>query len=76
MATKPFECAVERATGKSIGVIRDTPLTDRRIEIEQQRHRRIRLSNWFPFIGRGNVLNDRLVDHEEAERALKEALDE
>jgi len=76
MATERFERAIERATGKSIGVIRDTSLTDRRIEIEQQRGRRIRLTNWFPFIGRGNVLNDRLVDHEEAERALKEALDE
>lgn len=75
MATERFERAVERATGKSIGVIRDTPLADRRIEIERRMGHPIRLTNCFPFIGRGNVLNDRLVDHEEAERALKEALD-
>ena len=74
MATDRFERAVERATGKSIGVIRETSLSDRRTEIEHQRGGRIRLTNCFPFIGRGNVLNDRLVDHEEAERALKEAL--
>ena len=76
MATPAFERAIESAAGVSIDVIRATPLSERRNAIEQARGSKFRIVNRFPFIGRGSVLSDRLVDHEEAERALKEALDE
>jgi len=75
MATTAFEKAIELATGESVESIRNTPVDERRRAIEQQRGRRLRFRSRFPFIGRGNVLHDRFVDHEEAERALKEALD-
>jgi len=76
MTTKAFDHAIELATGEPIESIRNTPVDERRNAIEEKRGRKIRLTTRFPFIGRGNVLHDRLVDHEQAERALREALDE
>lgn len=74
MVTKEFERSIELATGESIESIRNTPVDERRDTIEKLRGCRIRFQSRFPFIGRGNVLHDRFVDHETAERALKEAL--
>ncbi|MDD4889159.1 MAG: hypothetical protein PHU85_04460 [Phycisphaerae bacterium] len=69
-----LEKAVERATGESAETLRNTPVDDRRRQIERTNGVRLRFTSKFPFIGRGNVLRDRIVDHAFVERALKEAL--
>ena len=67
MATKSFEKAVELATGVSVEVLRDTPVDERRSTIERALGRPLRFPSRFPLIGRGNVLRDRAVSHDEVE---------
>lgn len=74
MSSKEFERAVELATGESIESLRKTPIDERRRNIEHNRDRLTHFTSWFPFIGRGNVLRDLAVNHEEADKALEEAL--
>ena len=69
-----LERAVERATGEKIDDLRRTPIDDRRRMIERRTRRPFRFTTAFPFIGRGNVLRDRILSHEEVETALRNAL--
>jgi hypothetical protein len=74
MNADEFDHAIEIAVGERLDVIRGTPVEERRRTIESRLGRAIRFVSHFPFIGRGNVLRDRFVSHEQAEGMLEEAL--
>lgn len=76
MASELFERTVERATNQSIEDIRATPLDELRRQTEKRLGRPIRFVSAFPWVGRGNMLRDRLVSHEEAEAAYEYAIRE
>jgi hypothetical protein len=69
-----LEKAVEKATGEKIEDLRSRSLEETR-RVAESRHRRpLIFISKFPFIGRGNVMRDRLITHEEVEESLDEAL--
>ena len=72
--TSQFEKTVERALGESIDSIRRVTVAARRADREAKSGRRVKFVSYFPFIGCGNVLRDRIVTHEQAEALLKRAL--
>lgn len=69
-----LQAAVETATGMTIAHIRSTPIDDLRREIEKKFGGPMKFVSEFPFIGRGNVLRDRLVARAQVEADLDEAL--
>ena len=69
-----FELCVERSTGKSIEYLRETPIDEQRLAVEAVHGKRLVFKSYFPLIGRGNVLHNRLITHDEAEAALRKAL--
>lgn len=66
--------AVEQITGKTIDELRKQTLSERRTEVEAAHGRPMRFVCHFPFLGRGNVLGDRVIDHKGVESLLDEAL--
>ena len=73
-ASAIFIKAVEQATGESIDRLRALSIEERRAETEARCGSKLRFTSKFPFIGRGNVLRDRAITHEEVEAALDKAL--
>ena len=69
-----LERAVERSTGEKVAALRSMSIDDRRRLIERHTKRPVRFTTKFPFIGRGNVMRDRLKSHREVEAALATAL--
>lgn len=69
-----LERAIEKTTRESIESLRDMPLDERRRKIEKKQGRRLVITRNFPFIGRGNVMRDRTISHEEIEKQLDEVL--
>lgn len=69
-----LERAVERATGENVDVLRARPISDTRRIAEQRRGRPFQIISRFPFIGRGNVMRDRILSHERVEAELDRAL--
>jgi hypothetical protein len=74
MNLQKFEKTVEGFLGEPISSIRKKPIDERRNEIEKKSKRSLHFKSYFPFIGRGNVLRDYVVTHEDADKALKKAL--
>jgi hypothetical protein len=72
--TDKFVQCIERSTGKSIDYLRRTPIDEQRESAEQKNGKPLTFKSYFPLIGRGNVLHDRLVTHAEAEAAFRRAL--
>ena len=73
----PYETfirAVELATGENIQSLQNTTLDEWRRVVEAKHKAPMRFRSWFPFIGRGNVLRDRTLTHNQVEQALTEAL--
>jgi hypothetical protein len=70
-----FEKAIEREVGDDIDTIAHMPIDERRRLVEQ-RHggKRMTVVSKFPLIGRGNVLGDCLISHEEVEKELEKAI--
>jgi phosphoribosylformylglycinamidine (FGAM) synthase-like amidotransferase family enzyme len=67
--------AIESEMGKTIREVQEQTLSDRRREVEaNHKGRRMMFSINFPFIGRGNVLRDRVLSHEEIDKQFNEAL--
>lgn len=66
--------AIERATGESIESLRAMPIDERRRKIEKKQGSRLVITRNFPFIGRGNVMRDETMSHEEIEKQLDEVL--
>lgn len=69
-----LELAFEARTGQTIEWARNTPVDEQREYFERRAGRRMRPISRFPVIGRGNVLRDYFVTHEEAEAACDEVL--
>jgi len=68
------EQATEQATGQSIEFIRNTPLDElRRIE-EKKRGHPLVFTSYFPWIGRGNILRNRLISREEVKSEFENAI--
>jgi hypothetical protein len=69
-----FELAIEREMHESVESIRRTPIDERRKAIKKKTGRDILFISEYGFIGRGNVLRDYIVSHEEVEKEVDEAL--
>lgn len=65
-----FERTMEEATGESIENLRRIPIDERRRLVERIKAKPCRFESWFPLIGRGNVLRNRLESHQAIEQAL------
>lgn len=74
MGIKIFERAIELALGEPVESIRNKTVDEKRCEIEKKKKRHMKFRSYFPFIGRGNVLRDKVVDHEQAEKDFRDAL--
>ena len=66
--------AVELLTGKTAYELRNTPINEQRRDIEARLGRPVRVMSHFPFIGRGNVMRDRVITREQIERDLDKIL--
>jgi hypothetical protein len=69
-----LEKAVEKATGEAVNMLRARSIEETRRVAEKRHKRPFKFTSRFPFIGRGNVLRDRVVSHDEVERGLDEVL--
>jgi hypothetical protein len=71
-----FESCIFRLTGKTADELRSKTIADLRQEFEEKHNGApVRFVSQFPFIGRGNVLRDRLVAHEAIEAELDRVLE-
>lgn len=70
MAKKQLEDALAREIGKPIEEIRNTPLETMRSEVERTLGHPLNYKSWYTSIGRGNVLGDRVVSHQQVEERL------
>ncbi len=71
-----LERAIELATGESVEELRLRTMDETRRIAEQRAGHAMRFMSAFPFIGRGNVLRDRVVSHDDVEAELTRALRE
>jgi hypothetical protein len=69
-----LEQNIEKLTGKTAQDLRRTSIDGYRRERESSLKRALRFTSHFPFIGRGNVLRDRIIDTEKIEKQLDSAL--
>lgn len=69
-----LERAIEASTGERVEVLRSRTLEETRLVAEKKHRRPMKFVSHFPFIGRGNVLRDRLVSHEQVEADLDAVL--
>ena len=73
----PYEAfvrAVELASGEKIEALQNITVDERRRMMEAKHGAPMRFPSCFPFIGRGNVLRDCCLTHEQVEAALTKAL--
>ncbi len=71
-----LEKIVELDTGRSAAELRNFTLDEFRAKIEGARGNGLRFVSRFPFLGRGNVMRDKTVDHETVNRLLDDCLRE
>ncbi len=71
---RDYQKVIERKVGKSLSDIQKTGILELRNRTEEKHGRRMFFKSQFPFMGRGNVLRDRLVPHEAIEECLDKAL--
>lgn len=69
-----LELSVEKLTGKTVTALRDLSIEGYRLEIELVHKEPLRFISRFPFIGRGNVLRDRIVERKKVEEQLDAVL--
>ena len=74
MAETLIDRTIAESTGCSIEYLKNTPLDELRKNAEEKRGFPLRFVSVFPWIGRGNVVRDRLVSHEEAVAAYDDAI--
>jgi hypothetical protein len=75
MLSETIVRAIESEMGKTIREVQEQTLSDRRREVEaNHKGRKMIFPVNFPFIGRGNVLRDRVLSHEEIDKQFNEAL--
>jgi hypothetical protein len=71
-----LEKIVELDTGKKASEIRSVTLGEFRAGLERTRGHALRFITKFPFLGRGNVMRDKTIDHATVDRLLDESLRE
>jgi hypothetical protein len=71
---KMLEEVIEQSTGEKVEEMRRETIADRRARIERTSGKKLRLTRNFPFIGRGNVLRDRVKTAEEIDREFLKSL--
>jgi hypothetical protein len=69
-----LERVVEHDTGETAENLRSLPLDEFRIKIELAHKRVLQFVSKFPFIGRGNVMRDKIVDRATVNRMLDAAI--
>lgn len=69
-----LEKVVEHDTGESAENLRSLPLDEFRVKIEHAHKRVFQFVSKFPFIGRGNIMRDKIVDHATVNRMLDAAI--
>jgi hypothetical protein len=74
MSLEILERAVEEKTGMLINELREMTVSEMRDRVQRREKRPTTFYSAFPFIGRGSVMHDCMVSHEEVERELDEAL--
>lgn len=74
MATVQFDRTIEAATGQTAEHARQTPLDELRRAAESRLGKPIKFCTSYPWAGRGNVMRDRLVSHEEVEADYDDAI--
>ena len=62
---KRLDVALERITGVPISELRELPLSERRARVEETAGQPTEFPSLYPAIGRGNVIRDRAITHEE-----------
>jgi hypothetical protein len=65
--------AIKHDTGKSVHELQEQTLDERRREVEEDYGTMVFPVN-YPVIGRGNLLRERTLSHEEIERRFERAL--
>ncbi|MGH8556040.1 MAG: hypothetical protein ACRESZ_00990, partial [Methylococcales bacterium] len=65
---------IERATGEKIEDLQSVPVDERRRLVEKKLKSLVTFRSHFPFIGRGSILRDRLLSHEEVEAEFRKAI--
>ncbi len=73
MSASAVRDTTEQATGQS-DYAESTPLDELRRNEERKRGSPLKFVSYFPWIGRGSVMRDRLVSHQEAEAAYDDAI--
>ena len=71
---RSLEKSVEQLTGQKAKELRNHTLSSLRAKVESEHGAPLRFVSRFPFIGRGNVLRDRVVSHQSVEQQLDAAL--
>lgn len=66
--------AIEKATGETVQQLRNTPIDERRNAIEKKHRKPMSFYTAFPFIGRGNVMGDKVISHADVEKLISKAL--
>ena len=74
MAETLIDRTIAESTGHSVEYLKNTPLDELRQNAEKKRGRPLRFVTVFPWIGRGNLMHDCLVSHEEAVAAYDDAI--
>jgi hypothetical protein len=69
-----LEATVARVTGQSVETIRSQSLTELRQVTETRLKGKLTFRSRFPLVGRGNVMRDKIIDHEAVESLLGQAL--
>jgi hypothetical protein len=69
-----LEKVVEHDTGEKAEDIRFQSLDAFRAKIEHTRKRVLHFVSKFPFVGRGNVMRDKIVEHVTVNRMLDAAI--
>ena len=65
---------IERKAGKSIETLQSETLGKHRSEAEAKHREPMRVSQLFPFVGRGSVMGDFLLSHKEINKQLDHAI--
>jgi hypothetical protein len=75
MALTPSLLAViERKTGETIAQLQEETLSARRAKIAIISGKTLHFTRRFPFVGRGTVMSEHLLSHEEVEKQFEEAI--
>jgi len=74
LSKSALERAVEIFTGQPIEYFQKTPLDKIELLAERKNGSPVRFTNDFPDIGRGTVLSDCTLSHQEVERVFDEAI--